>query len=110
MIAHSLGSALAADILSTQPTFVNPTLSNPSLGQDLEETQFAFDTRQLYLVGSPLGFFLHLKGGQLIARADRERTKNVGKDIALEKSSKYGCLAVDSVYNVSNLLQNRLPF
>ncbi|GAA6052976.1 hypothetical protein JCM3770_001158 [Rhodotorula araucariae] len=117
IIAHSLGSCLAADILSTQPTRVaNPSPSvqrTPGLragpappargadsGGDDDEQAFAFDTRVLVLVGSPLGFFLHLGKGQLIARAGRERTQGVGRDIALDRAGRYGCLACDTVYNV----------
>ncbi|GAA5992871.1 hypothetical protein JCM10908_001383 [Rhodotorula pacifica] len=112
IIAHSLGSVMAADILSSQPTFVKqpelsartpgprtmPERAPPALSQ--EGLTFAFDTRVLILVGSPLAFFLHLGKGQLIARKGRERTKNVGRDIALDRAGRYGCLACDSVYNV----------
>lgn len=47
-----------------------------------------------------LAFFLHLGRGQLIARRGRERTKDVAKDIALDRVGRYGCMAADSVYNV----------
>ncbi|GAA5868001.1 hypothetical protein JCM3774_001562 [Rhodotorula dairenensis] len=116
IIAHSLGSVMAADILSSQPTFVKqpelsartpgprPTPERAPLAQPggakEEELTFAFDTRVLILVGSPLAFFLHLGKGQLIARKGRERTKNVGRDIALDRAGRYGCLACDTVYNV----------
>ncbi|GAA5839354.1 hypothetical protein JCM9279_005915 [Rhodotorula babjevae] len=114
IIAHSLGSCLAADILSSQPTRVaDPTASYaprtpgpratapPGLLQGQgEEYTFAFDTSTLILVGSPLGFFLQLGKGQLIARAGRARTKGVGRDIALDRSGRYGCLSCDTVYNV----------
>lgn len=63
------------------------------------EEHFIFDTRTVFLVGSPLAFFMHLGRGQLIARSGRERTKNVGRDIALERKGRYGCMAVDNVYN-----------
>ncbi|GAA5875342.1 hypothetical protein JCM8547_003209 [Rhodosporidiobolus lusitaniae] len=119
IIAHSLGSCLVADILSSQPTFVKvlslalplicwahpplylQDLSKPSMkGKHDPSLTFAFDTRVAFLVGSPLALFLRLGRGQLIARAGRERTKNVGKDIALARSGRYGCFAVDTVYNV----------
>ncbi|ORY84668.1 DDHD domain-domain-containing protein [Leucosporidium creatinivorum] len=99
IIAHSLGSALISDILSLQPTFVSP-LSQMSPSEKYSEEHFVFDTRTVFLVGSPLAFFMHLGKGQLIARAGRERTKEVGRDIALDRKGRYGCLAVDSVYNV----------
>lgn len=111
IIAHSLGSVMAADILSNQPTFVKqPELSvrtpgprvtsdKPAVGAKQDGLTFAFDTRVLILVGSPLAFFLHLGKGQLIARRGRERTRNVGRDIALDRAGRLGCLACDSVYN-----------
>ena len=102
IIAHSLGSALAADILSNQPTHVKP-LTSMSRDERFSETHFVFDTRTLILVGSPLAFFMHLGKGQLIARAGRERTKELGRDIALDRSGRYGCMAVDSVYNGASI-------
>jgi len=46
-------------------------------------------------------FFLqHLGKGQLIARAGKERTQQVGKDIALDRAGRYGCMAVEAVYNI----------
>ncbi|GAA6028832.1 hypothetical protein JCM8097_007416 [Rhodosporidiobolus ruineniae] len=100
IIGHSLGSCLVADILSAQPTFVKE-LSKPSMRQKHDPAlTFAFDTRVVFLVGSPLAFFLYLGKGQLIARARRERTKGVGKDIALDRAGRYGCMSCDAVYNV----------
>ncbi|KAM0791761.1 hypothetical protein ACM66B_004026 [Microbotryomycetes sp. NB124-2] len=99
LIAHSLGSALAADILSSQPTFVKPLKDLPR-EERFSENHFVFDTRTCILVGSPLAFFMHLGRGQLIARAGRERSKGLGRDIALDRAGRYGCMAVDSVYNV----------
>ncbi|GAA5948867.1 hypothetical protein JCM3765_003936 [Sporobolomyces pararoseus] len=96
IIAHSLGSCIAADILSNQPTTVSDPL-DPSFDPELT---FCFNTRSLFLVGSPLAFFMHLGKGQLIARAGKERTKRVGKDIALDRAGRYGCMAVEAVYNV----------
>lgn len=101
IIAHSLGSALACDILSAQPTIVKP-LKDMTRDESYSDTTFNFNTRVLILVGSPLAFFMHLGKGQLIARRGRERTKNVPKDIALDRAGRYGCMAVDSVYNVYN--------
>ena len=53
IIAHSLGSTLCTDILSTQPTFVKP-LTEMTPEERRSETQFVFDTRVLILVGSPV--------------------------------------------------------
>ncbi|BGP17562.1 hypothetical protein JCM10213v2_005595 [Rhodosporidiobolus nylandii] len=103
IIAHSLGSCLVADVLSSQPTSVKDLERKASARAKHDPAlTFAFDTRVTFLVGSPLAFFLHLGKGQLIARAGRERTKNVGKDIALDRAGRYGCLATDAVYNVYN--------
>jgi hypothetical protein len=52
IIGHSLGSVIAMDILSGQPTYVN-------LKSDkIDKLHFAFDTVNLFCVGSPAGFFL----------------------------------------------------
>ncbi|GAA5973441.1 hypothetical protein JCM21900_006344, partial [Sporobolomyces salmonicolor] len=102
IIAHSLGSCIAADILSAQPSSVAkaPT-AGPVPPAELEkDSTFCFDTRVAFLVGSPLAFFLHLGKAQLIARHGRERTKRVARDIALDRAGRYGCLSVDSIYNV----------
>lgn len=98
IIAHSLGSTLITDILSIQPTFVK-SLNEMTIEEKRNEDHFVFDTRCLFLVGSPLAFFIHLQKSQLIARAGRARSKNVGKDIALDRT-KYGCMSIDSIYNI----------
>ncbi|GAA5917665.1 hypothetical protein JCM5296_007440 [Sporobolomyces johnsonii] len=102
IIAHSLGSCIAADILSAQPSSVAkaPTAGTTLQAEPEKDSTFCFDTRVAFLVGSPLAFFLHLGKGQLIARHGRERTKRVARDIALDRAGRYGCLSVDSIYNV----------
>lgn len=60
LIAHSLGSVMAVDILSQQPTHLPKfDFSNTPLHNDI----FEFDTRHLFLCGSPAGFFLLLNNG-----------------------------------------------
>lgn len=60
LVAHSLGSVMAVDILSQQPTNVpHFDLSSTPLHADI----FEFDTRHLFLCGSPVGFFLLLNKG-----------------------------------------------
>jgi hypothetical protein len=68
IIAHSLGSALVADILSDQSTSFPKLPSLPK--QVLYETRdrFIFDTHSLFLVGSPLALFMHLRQAQLVPR------------------------------------------
>ncbi|WVR09184.1 hypothetical protein IAU60_006246 [Kwoniella sp. DSM 27419] len=62
--------------------------------------RFLFNTSNLFLCGSPLGIFLHLEQAQLMPRKGRERTMHSPQDEALDRAGKYGCLAVDSLYNI----------
>lgn len=60
LIAHSLGSAMALDILSHQPTKIPDfDFSRTSIHRDI----FEFDTKNLFTCGSPIGFFLLLNKG-----------------------------------------------
>lgn len=101
LIGHSLGSAMAFEILSRQPSRV-PRLD---LSRQEPETRFfEFDTTNLFLVGSPAGFFLLLEHGALLPRRGRSKP---GADPADVKSSAisgeagtHGCIAVDNVYNI----------
>ncbi|CEH12163.1 Phosphatidic acid-preferring phospholipase A1, contains DDHD domain [Ceraceosorus bombacis] len=101
MICHSLGSALAMDILSQQPTTVAP-LHQRSEEELRSNEHLVFDVANLFLIGSPCGFFLHLGAGQLIARRGTKRTRDVAGDAALEEAGRYGCLAAEAVYNCYN--------
>lgn len=70
LIAHSLGSVMALEVLSKQPD-VPPPLD---LGRASIESQFfEFDTTNLFLLGSPVGFFLLLERGGLIPRRGRRK-------------------------------------
>lgn len=89
LIAHSLGAAIAADVLSEQPTHATPPSELNTF-----EAQLAFDVSSLYLLGSPVALFMWLGRSQLIARKGREGTENSPKDEALDRT-RYGCLAVD---------------
>lgn len=60
LLAHSLGSVMAIDILSHQPTHV-PRFNFSET--PLHDNIFEFDTRHLFLCGSPVGFFLLLNKG-----------------------------------------------
>ena len=51
IIGHSLGSVIAMDVLSGQPTYV-------SKSDKVDKLHFAFNTTNLFCVGSPAGFFL----------------------------------------------------
>ena len=61
LIAHSLGSAMALDILSRQPTTLPRTIDVKS--KKLNCKIFEFDTTSLFFCGSPAGFFLLLNRG-----------------------------------------------
>lgn len=101
MIGHSLGSAMALEVLSNQPTEV-PKLD---LTQKEPETKFfEFDTTNLFLAGSPAGFFLLLERGVLMPRHGRmkpgaDSSDIVSKDVVAEAGT-FGCLAVDNIYNI----------
>lgn len=101
MLAHSLGSVMAVDILSRQPTYVPPL----DLKTVVPSSQFfEFDTHNLFLLGSPAGFFLLLERGALLPRRDRAKPGADPADTASEsvtgEAGQFGCVAVDNVYNV----------
>ncbi|KAJ3498720.1 hypothetical protein NLG97_g899 [Lecanicillium saksenae] len=102
LIAHSLGSVMAVDILSRQPTSI-PRL-NLSAPAELNDQHFEFNTTNLFLVGSPAGFFLLLEKGALIPRRGRRKPGvDQGDEIAknvVGEAGTFGCLAVDNVYNI----------
>ncbi|KAJ5159814.1 uncharacterized protein N7482_006818 [Penicillium canariense] len=100
LLAHSLGSVMALDSLSHQPTNV-PHFDFPNT--PLHSDIFEFDTRNLFLCGSPVGFFLLLNKASLLPRKGRDKPGSEGEDrlrgVAGE-AGKYGCLAVDNLYNI----------
>lgn len=101
IIAHSLGSVMTVDILSRQPSTALKTDLNSSA---LNTKFFEFNTTNLFLVGSPVGFFLLLEKGMLIPRQGRQKPGANSDDIASDKvageAGTFGCLAVDNVYNI----------
>ncbi|KAJ5431136.1 hypothetical protein N7445_008868 [Penicillium cf. griseofulvum] len=100
LIAHSLGSVMAVDILSHQPTHVPRfDFSDTALHSDI----FEFDTRHLFLCGSPVGFFLLLNKASLLPRKGRAKPGSEGDDLlpgVAGEAGQYGCLAVDNLYNI----------
>ena len=105
VIAHSLGSIMALDVLSKQPTKLHKPL-------DFKTTKvctdmFEFDTKSLFFCGSPAGFFLLLNKASLIPRKGRDKPEAEGEDTGSKIAGEpgtYGCLAVDNLYNVSHHL------
>lgn len=103
IIAHSLGSVMAVDVLSQQPTHIPADLVSKPVDQ-LPTDHFIFDTKNLFLCGSPCGFFLLLKKSSLLPRIERNKPgadSDTMPGVAGERGT-YGCLAVDNVYNIIN--------
>ncbi|KAI5362804.1 Putative DDHD domain, alpha/Beta hydrolase [Septoria linicola] len=109
IIAHSLGSVMAIDILSKQPTVVPPHLSDPTQidteRDDLDH--FLFNTSSLFLAGSPAGFFVLLRRSHLRPRIDspfaQAQSDPESNTAAIcGEQGQYGCIAVDNVYNIIN--------
>jgi hypothetical protein len=109
MIAHSLGSVMAVDILSKQPTRVPDHLADPTkIDLDAENLgHLLFNTHNLILAGSPAGFFLLLRKAQLTPRIDSNSAAAQEDPTALTdticgRQGQYGCLAVENIYNIIN--------
>ncbi|OJJ58075.1 hypothetical protein ASPSYDRAFT_90260 [Aspergillus sydowii CBS 593.65] len=100
LVAHSLGSAMAVDVLSHQPTKIPDfDFSNTSIRPDI----FEFDTKNLFICGSPVGLFLFINKANLSPRRGRGKPGSNGDDrlhgVAGDVDT-YGCLAVDNLYNI----------
>ncbi|KAF2667861.1 hypothetical protein BT63DRAFT_426713 [Microthyrium microscopicum] len=107
LVAHSLGSVMAIDILSAQPTHLQFDRDVAKLTpEDLPATHFAFDVHNLFMAGSPAGLFLLLKRSGLLPRKGRNKAGADYSDDSMPgvagQQGTYGCLAVDNVYNVVN--------
>ena len=98
VIAHSLGSVMAMDILSKQPTTVSKGTDLKASGRNPSDKAFEFNTISLFNCGSPAGFFLLLNKANLVPRKGRKGAEVAGRGISGEAS--YGCLAVNSLYNL----------
>ena len=103
LLAHSLGSVMALDILSKQPTRLPQQLDFPSKTSKGSKDIFEFDTKSLFFCGSPAGFFLLLNRAPLIPRKGREKPEaeiEVNDTGVAGHSGTFGCLAVDNLYNI----------
>lgn len=105
LIAHSLGSVMAFDILSNQPNHVDRSLANPNTPMSaVPNDHFIFDTSSLFTIGSPVGFFLLLRRAALLPREGHNKAgadDHVSPGVA-GKQGQFGCLAIDNIYNVIN--------
>lgn len=101
LVAHSLGSVMAVEVLSRQPTIAPPL---DLLRPEPETKFFEFDTKNLFLMGSPTGFFLLLERGALMPRRGRVKPGVDASDVSDEntggEAGMFGCLAVDNIYNI----------
>ena len=98
LVAHSLGSVMTMDILSSQATRVSGDAA-----QSIPSSQeFEFDVTNLFCCGSPMGFFLLMNKASLMPRKGRNKKgmehDDRGRGVASEAA--YGCLAVDNIYNI----------
>ncbi|MCJ1403558.1 hypothetical protein MMC11_006781 [Xylographa trunciseda] len=101
LIAHSLGSVMALDILSKQPTKLPERLDLTN--KKVHKQMFEFDTKNLFFCGSPAGFFLLLNHAPLVPRRGRGKPESDEEDLRSSitaEAGTYGCLAVDNVYNI----------
>lgn len=101
IIAHSLGSVMALDILSKQPTKL-PDQTHLQSGKPHTDI-FEFDTKNLFFCGSPAGLFLLLHRAPLLPRKGRNKPETDGDDFTGDvagNAGTYGCLAVDNLYNI----------
>lgn len=76
LIGHSLGSLIAADLLSRQP-----------LDCSAPEAPFKFSTTNFFTTGSPLGLFLLLRKRHIEPRRS-------------DSPREFGCFAVRNLYNI----------
>ena len=103
LLAHSLGSVMALDILSNQPTKLRQNVEFPAKSGKIHTDIFEFDTKSLFFCGSPAGFFLLLNRAPLIPRKGRDKpdieADGVSTGVA-GHAGTFGCLAVDNLYNI----------
>lgn len=101
LLAHSLGSVMAMDILSKQPTKLPRNLDIKT--EKLHSDMFEFDTKSVFFCGSPAGFFLLLNKSPLLPRRGRQKPGTDGEDAGSGVAGDvgtYGCLATDNLYNI----------
>ena len=103
LLAHSLGSVMALDILSKQPTKLPQQVDFPNMKGKVRNDVLEFDIKNLFFCGSPAGFFLLLNRSPLIPRKGRMKPEAEAEGTDAEVTGQvgtFGCLAVDNLYNI----------
>ena len=103
LLAHSLGSVMALDILSKQPTKLPEQGDFPDVKGKIRNDIFEFDTKSLFFCGSPAGFFLLLNRAPLVPRKGRAKPDaeiEGANGTVAGQAGTFGCLAVDNLYNI----------
>ncbi|KAI8084102.1 DDHD domain-containing protein [Gilbertella persicaria] len=106
ILAHSLGSLLAFDILSCQPfaqkqkpnTWANFSfLSSESSTNNTKVPSLSFSVKNFFAVGSPLGMILLLRSNKIVSRKtlDRSPPNNDNKTLVT-----FVYPAADNIYNI----------
>ncbi|BFZ58416.1 hypothetical protein PYCC9005_005478 [Savitreella phatthalungensis] len=97
LIGHSLGSAIAFEILSRQPADVNRSSLYDVISRRFTEpvSQFDFNTHHLFNCGAPAPFFLLLMDRNLVPRKGLKSS-----DSRLTRPARYGSLAARNIYNI----------
>ncbi|OKL57646.1 hypothetical protein UA08_07152 [Talaromyces atroroseus] len=100
LLAHSLGSVMALDILSNQPT----NLPNFDMqAAELHDDMFEFDSKNVFLCGSPIPPKAYIGIANLLPRRGRNKPGREGEDMqrgVAGEAKKYGCVALDNLYNI----------
>ena len=108
LLCHSLGSVMALDILSKQPTKIPQQVHYPGkIGSRIRGDRLEFDTKSLFFCGSPAGFFLLLNRAPLLPRKGRDKPDADGEDAnngITGEAGTFGCLAVDNLYNIMHYI------
>ncbi len=102
LIAHSLGSVMALDILSQQMTKVSASVFTD---RKVSDKTFDFNTTTLFSCGSPSGFFLLLNKANLLPRKGINKPGMEGEDLGrgiAGEAGTYGCLAVSNLFNIAH--------
>lgn len=93
LVGHSLGSLIAADLLTNQPSILNENT--------IQAAPFKFQTYNFFTTGSMLGVFMVLKGQHLVPRKefdDEHLAKGLNPDNSEDRP--FGCFAVRNFYNI----------